>query len=429
MSKKIVAWMAALLLPLLLVGAGYMYYQYQSRQFVQNIIAQLAPVATIKTQAINVGFDGVVLLKGLAITPLGSQQRINIDSFSLKAPGPFDLLTIDRWLSGHFPSQLKLQFKSVRLPSSAMLLLDDERNSDHVVSLLSTAVCGDVSSIFNMVPALGDTLTADLNLTIESASKSRILQILTEIKVPGYLEATADFGLESSKSINLYEKDILSQAVVNKADLHVKDSGFIRKRNNYCSGVENVSIEAYKASLGFGIQSELLYGIEVEQAEFNKSVLALFEPNVDLFLRLEFINSIYVNQLFGPEFSKIITETVNMTVNNERGSTKYYGLLSENYLEEMQAGEVSEAARMAEDQARADAATEQSVGQAFEDVMQEQLAQYIGKEVRIENQVGRVIEGVLLQVEIDKVVLQRRVEQGFVKFSILKKNIASLKVK
>ena len=64
----------------------------------------------------------------------------------------------------------------------------------------------------------------------------------------------------------------------------------------------------------------------------------------------------------------------------------------------------------------------------FRSVSFAELADLQGKKIRLKTIVGKEIEGVLVQVNEDQLVVRRRVEQGIVTYPVRKSNITSIKV-
>ncbi len=114
---RIVYFLALLLLvPLLGFVAVKGYYWYQVRSEMARLTQQVSLLAKLEYGSIETGFNGVVGIHDLVLTPLGQDQGISIDSVRVKAPGWWDLVNLQRELDkGELPQALGVEISGFKV--------------------------------------------------------------------------------------------------------------------------------------------------------------------------------------------------------------------------------------------------------------------------------------------------------------------------
>ena len=434
MSKKALLWLLLLLL-VCTVGGGYWLYQYQSKSFVTDMIEQFAPVARINVAAIEVDLNGIILIKGLKIAPIGYQDVVQIEQVNIVSGSALALLSADTWFKGAMPSSLRLQFSSLIFSIDSDFMRTDVQHVNAPVSekTLWGLACTDEFNFTSIVTNLGlRRVLVDVQVNIESVNGGRVLKSNIAVSAPGLVKGLFEFELNSKAPLSFYERSVLSKTEISRALLSITDAGFNLKRLKYCAKKEEVAEADYPNYFMASVQLKMIQEQQTDSQELESSVLAFFKPRASVVLRLQPKGRLLLSQVLDSDFQLLARDDLLLSVNAKKASTRYLPLLNGKIIEqqvieaESSVDEVEELAGFKEQVSSKRQA--QKSRPRYQSVELANLTEFKGRQIRLRTLLGKEIDGVLLEVKAKKIIMRRRVEQGLVTYPVLKENIASIKV-
>jgi len=429
MSKKIVGWFVFLLLIMLCVVGSYFFYQYKSKQIVTTLIEQLVPVADISYSDLTVDFEGKVALIGVEFSPVGYQDAVLIDKIDLISGSALSLMSADNWFEGDLPEALELQLSSVIFKVDSDFLHDSNRPLSKTVQqkTLWGMACADSTDFFSLAKQLGLLkLQADVNINISSDPSSRIFKTAMSADVPGLVKGLFAFEIHSVVPFEFYDRSVLSRAKITHASAKITDLGFNLKRIRHCAKKEQIKEKHYPNFYNASVTLNMV-GKDISQLpELDESVLAFFKPRSNVSLQLTPKYPLFLPEVFSQSFDLFKAQGLKLAVNKKLVSTTYLPLLKGSAVE-VEQKEVVKEDILSEIKAEV-VAKEVKLKSKFRSVGFAELVNMKGVKIRLRTNVGKELDGVLLRVEEDKIVMQRRVEQGVVTYPVNKKNIASIKI-
>jgi len=429
MSKKIVGWFVFLLLIMVSVVGSYFFYQYKSKQIVTTLIEQLVPVVDISYSEMKVDFEGKVALVGVKFSPVGYQDSILIDKIDLVSGSALSLMGADKWFKGDLPEALKLQLKSVIFKVDSDFLQDTNRPLSKTVQqkTLWGIACADSADFSSLAKQLGLLkLQADVNINISSDPSSRIFKTALSANVPGLVKGLFAFEISSVVPFEFYDRSVLSRAKITHASAQITDLGFNLKRIKHCAKKEQIKEKHYADFYNASVKLNMVGEGVAKLPELDESVLAFFKPRSSISLQLTPKFPLFLPEVFSQSFDFFKAQGLKLVVNKKVVSTAYLPLLKGSTVEVEQKVAVKEEI-LSEIKAEV-VAKDVKLKPKFRSVGFVELGGMQGLKIRLRTNVGKELDGILLRVEADKIVMQRRVEQGVVTYPVNKNNIASIKV-
>jgi len=430
MSKKITGCLFVLLLIATTVIGSYFLYQYKSKQIVISLIEQLAPVADISYSELAVNLEGKVSLVGVRFSPIGYQDAILIDKIDLISGGAAALIDADQWFKGSLPENLELQLKSVifKVDSDFLTKSHNVDNSRVVKKTLWGMACVDSTDFSSLAKQLGLLkLQANVNIELSSDSSSRVFNTVLAAEVPGLAKAEFSVEVNSQVPFEFYDRAVLSRARIAHASAKMIDMGFNLKRIRHCAKQENIQEKHYPDFYNTTVRLNMVGEEVTELPELDESVLAFFQPKSKVSLQFTPKYPLYLPEVFGHEFSLFNAPGLALSVNNQSVSTNYLPLLKGIDGTDFEKAAVKEEI-LSEIKAAVVEAKEIKSKSMYRLVNFTELNGMQGVKIRLKTKVGKELDGVLLRIEADKLVMQRRVEQGMVTYPVDRDNIASIKV-
>ena len=430
LKKAVIGFFFLLLLTVFAVGGGYYYYQYKAKQLISVLIEQFSPLAAIKFSTYDVDFQGNIKIFRIQVAPVGYKNVVSIDQLDIRTGSALAIFSVDDWFRGSLPSNLNFQFNGLIFSLDADFLRAKNRSlsgGQEELALWGLA-CAKEKSFLALIEQLGLTkLQIDAQVNISSDASNKLLRMSIATSVPGLAKGIFEFELNNSVSFDFYDRAVLSQAKVSHALLSVTDVGFNLKRLKYCAEQEVISEADYPKYFKASVLLKMLGNAEIQELELDNSILALFEPRASIVLRLTPKEALYLPDVFSVNFDALKSKNLSVTVNTKKASTRYLSLLRGSKIVILEsAEEVSKQALLAEMKEK----VIKKINRAprYRIVLVEELAGFEGTEIRLRTKVGKEFDGVLLEIHDDKIMMQRRVEQGMVTYPVLIEDIATVKV-
>ncbi|EPJ44036.1 MAG: hypothetical protein OFPII_37890 [Osedax symbiont Rs1] len=430
LKKAVIGLVFLLLLTVFAVGGGYYYYQYKAKQLISVLIEQLSPLAAIKFSTYDVDFQGNLKIFRIQVAPVGYRNVVSIDQLDIRIGSALAIFSADDWFKGSLPSNLNLQFNDLIFSLDADFLRAKNRSlsGGQEEQVLWGLACAKEKTFLALAEQLGLTkLEIDAQVKISSDASNKVLRMSIAASVPELAKGFFEFELNNNVTFDFYDRAVLSQAKVSHALLSVTDVGFNLKRLKYCAKQEVISKVDYPKYFKASVLLKMLGDTEVQELELDNSILALFEPRANIVMRLTPKEALYLPDVFSVRFDALKSKDLSVTVNTKKASTRYLSLLRGSKITILEPDdEVNK-------QAFLENIKEQMIKKInraprYRVVSVEELAGFEGTEIRLRTKLGKEIDGVLLEMLADKIMMQRRVEQGMVTYPVLIEDIATVKV-
>jgi hypothetical protein len=425
--KVIVSFVLLLSLLAISAGAGFFYYQYKSQQIVNSIVTQLTGVALIDINEITVDFDGNIFLNQIDISPSGYTDKIAIDRVEIKTGGPFNILSKEI-LKDASSSYLELVFSGVVFDLSAdFVKAKSTLSSNQRGRPLWSVACADQPDFYTFMEHAGlahNQLDALVKMNL--GTNARSFNLFTSINVQGMLTASLELQLTSQSPINLKDNSLLRRAKVSHISLAINDKGINAKRLKYCAEQEDVSEKNYNNFFKESVRLSMLDQVEIDNVSLEASIFSLFAPKVKIVAGIKPKYPLSLTVIFGGDYDFLNSKDLELAVNNQIASTEYLSLLRGVSIVVDQDDAVKDEilAEIEEKKAEQQRLNKPLV---YLNIDMENIADFENKTVRLRTVLGKEIDGVITDVQADKIILSRRVSQGFVRYPVLKKDIATLK--
>ncbi len=430
LKKAIIGLVYLLLLTVVGVGGGYYYYQYKAKQLISVLVEQFSPLADIQFSGFDIDFKGNIKILRIQIAPVGYKNVVTIDKLYIITGSALAIFSADHWFKGSLPSNLTFQFKGVIFSLDADFFRTKNRSwSDRQEKQALWAVaCAKEKSFITLAEQLGLTkLQGDAQVKISSDASNKVLRMSIAVSVPGLAKGLFEFELNNKISFDFYDRTVLSQAKVSHALLSVTDVGFNLKRLKYCAKQETISEADYAKYFKASVLLKMLGNTEVQELELDSSILEFFEPRANVVMRLAPKEALYLPDVLSVNFDVLKSKNLSLTVNSKKASTRYLSLLRGAKIV------ILESDNEANKQTLLAGIKEQEIQKInraprYRIVSVEELVGFEGTEIRLRTKLGKEFDGILLEVETDKIMMRRRVEQGLVTYPVLIENIATVKV-
>ena len=429
MSNKAIGWLVFILLLAVGIAGGYFFYQYKSKQIVTDLIAQLSPVVDISFTDLAVDLEGRVELLGVRIAPIGYQDVVLIDKVDIVSGSAITLIGASNWIKGGLPEKVDLQFSSVifDIDSDFMQSAGREEPLAPDVKTLWGLACAQETDFSTLATQLGlSRLQVDAQVKVQLDSSGRVFKAAAAVSVPGLSKALFEFEINSKVPLDFYDRTIMSRAQVTYASVDVSDVGFNLKRTKYCAKQEGIKESSYPDFFKAIVQLKMLGEQDSALPELDESILAFFAPRENIMLRLTPSDPLYLPQVFSQSFNLFTAKGLKLSVNKKVVSSHYLPLLKGHSIETLIADDEREI--LTEFKEKVIQRIEVKKKARFRSVDFSELFSLQGQKIRLQTNVGKELEGVLLEVSEDKIIMRRRVEQGVVTYPVDKKNIATIKV-
>lgn len=431
MFKRIVISLFFILFLLGLFVAGYFFYQYKTKQLIQNLATQLAPVATIHYEQETSDIKGLLHLRNVRISPVGYRDQIMIDKVDIVAEDMLALLGASNWFKSTLPQQLKLQLSGIILQLDADFIGQQalfEQAAQPQKTIWGLA-CADENNFATLASSLGvKKIQFDSQLDISSDEDGRGIQFSLAMQAPGLVRTDFSFELESKVPIDFHDRMVLSQTKVANASLKVTDAGFNIKRLQYCAKEEGIPESNYLEFYNSTVLLKLIGDPSADVEEFESGVMSFFKPRASVLVGLVPKYDLNLPYIFSADFDLLKTDGFTLQVGAKQVATRYLAVFNGHSV--VYQPEVKEQEDQLLATIRQQALEKQKIDNTprYRDVPIQDLATVVGKVVRLQTKVGRELDGVLLQVEADRIVMRRRVEQGLVTYPVQKENLSSVKI-
>ena len=427
MLKKVVVFIFLVLILLGLLAGGYFFYQYKTKQLVSNLVTQFSPVADIRYDQVDVDLEGLVQLTNVRISPVGFKDEVIIDQIDMATEHAFSLLNASTWFKSTLPRNLNLQLSSIIFKIDSDFLGVSESNGRMQKTIWGLA-CVDEMDFISLSKSLGlAKVQVDSQIKINSDEDGRALQVAIGLSAPGLVRGIFEFELKSKVPLNFHDRVVLSQTEVSGVTLNATDVGFNIKRLKYCAKKEGIPEANYADFYKAAVKLKLVDDPEADVDELDSSIMAFFNTRANVVMNLSPKDALYLPELFSSNFDFLTALDLTLKVNSKAASTRYLPILKGHSIEVIPEKDEQDDELLASIKLKALAKKKIDTTPRYRKIGLDDLDSYVGKEIRLRTELGKEIDGVLISVEEERIVMRRRVEHGLVTYPVKKSNIASVK--
>ena len=448
-----------LLLPTLLAGLAYAYAWYQVRSVIEDVAAQLAPIATLSYQQIELNPEPVAGVRGLELMPLGQQTGIKIDAVRLRASDWLALIGLRRAIdSGDLPQRLGLEIEGLRVAADSPLIEQYQQLAVQAGSASAAPSdwmpgCGlTEAQPGSLLKQLGySQLVFDWRADYHFDQGQRLLNLWFHQAMRDSFES--DLSMKVDLKINQFDRHNLQfvQPWVQDIELSYQDQSLNRRINKLCAKRTDSDIESFVAvhierlieqyrQIGFEPGEALVEGYRDFMLGEGRMELSLLQGQPLGAPMLSGITPERLQELLSPELrvnGKLIEPLELRLVEEQEGEAPAIQekvqtqvdalaqLLQTPFVEEVDIPEpVPNPAVDSPLQNYASAAD----ASGYISVGINQLSGFVGSDIRIETRNGFLLAGRLLSVGKQEIRIYREVGTGDATLPIAFKHIESVKV-
>ncbi|MGB1237897.1 MAG: hypothetical protein ACPG4U_06770, partial [Pseudomonadales bacterium] len=287
--------------------------------------------------------------------------------------------------------------------------------------------CGDDLSAAQLLKKLNYTnFTLNADLAMNGTPDGRQLSTQLSLKSLGLAKIGFKLVIENPQLADLFEKNVLAQTKVRSALFEISDLGFNNKRIKYCAKEENIPAKDYQKFFDAHMIVNVLDEAISDANVLSQSVLAFFNPGVNVALSLEPKQNLLLSNLLQADYDYLSSRGLALAVNHKRVSARYFPLVYDFNIDAGQSAD-AQAASLEAIKQQVMAPKPKPVKPSFKEIPLERLGQFSGVMVKLRTKVGKEMDGQLLEVRAQSIVVRRRVEQGFVVYPVNVSDIASIK--
>jgi hypothetical protein len=429
MLKKIVVFIFLILLLLGLLAGGYFFYQYKTKQLIANLFEQFSPVADVRYDKVDIDPKGLVKLTNIRISPVGFKDEIIIDQIDMETEHALSLFNASTWFKGTLPRNLNLQLSSIIFKIDAdFLSVSGDKSNKKMQKTIWGLACANETDFISLSKSLGlEKLQIDSQIKINSYEDARALQVAVGVSAPGQVRGIFEFELKSKVPLNFHDRVVLSQTKVSSITLNATDVGFNIKRLKYCAKAEEIPESNYPDFYKAAVQLKLVDDPEADVNELDQSIMAFFNTRANVVMSLSPKDDLYLPELFSSNFDFLTAPDLTLRVNSKVASTRYLPILKGHSVEVVPEKADHDDELLASIKLKAIKKEKVDNTPRYRKVDLNELENFVGKEIRLRTELGKELDGVLLKVEEERIVMRRRVEHGLVTYPVKKSNIASIK--
>ncbi|MEH6444659.1 MAG: hypothetical protein V7784_12260, partial [Oceanospirillaceae bacterium] len=238
-----------------------------------------------------------------------------------------------------------------------------------------------------------------------------------------------EFDLTSKVPLNFHDRVVLSQTQVTRILLSTTDIGFNIKRLKYCSKKEGIPESNYPDYFKAAVKLKMIGDEKTDLVELEESTMSFFAPRSNVIMNLKPKNSLFLPEVFGQHFSFFKSKNLTLKVDKKQVTTRYLPLFEKHSIAVFKVDDDKDDALLADIKEQAKQVKKKVDNTPrYRSISIAELNEVVGKGIRLKTMLGKELDGFLLKVTLEKIVMRRRVDKGLVTYPILKKDIDSVKV-
>jgi len=230
-----------LLAGVLIAGALKLLAWYEVRQDAERIATALAPYAQIRYDSVSAGLDGSASFTNLSAA---FKRDKNTDTYAaeqvvIETPGVFWLLKRSLMSDASLPAHFGISVRGLKIPPTPWL--DPHWFNPTTLVPFETAGCAAVTlspaDYRKMEVSVGDVREHG---EFRYDADARALDVTVTLTTAGIATLTLDSELRQFEPKMLESADALKRVHVGRLGLSYSDSGFFKRRNQFCAQRGNI---------------------------------------------------------------------------------------------------------------------------------------------------------------------------------------------
>ena len=432
-----------LIATLLVGGGGYAYVWYKAKAYIDDTLMVLLPGYRVHYEALVLDPRGEVRIESLQATPFGYESAIKVANISIRADAPLFFLQPSPVSSTtDWPSFLAIKIDKLRLDLASDFMETALANQSAAASkgLVNIAAlgCGDVREF--SLPELRDMgypeLQADLTIRLDPDNDKGRLVLGSQIQLLGIASQRLVLEVSFTPGYLAPQTILAASPRVQRFQFAYQDLGFNARRDTYCAEQTQVTEADYRlvhADLLKAQASQL--GMQVPERLWNAYEQAT-APGSNVELGISPAGGVGSELFVLMNAPHVLAERLNPSLRINSEGLDLAGLDWETLLPDAEQAEQltpQEESLVDVEQLKEKMLSSLEV-QKLEDLKRfypasfDELDDYLQHQIRLYTDFGRQIEGRLIEVTENKLVLLRRVDQGYASYSVDRNFLETIEV-
>lgn len=446
-GKSNLKWIAIfIIMSPLIIGAGmYLFLWWKIKVVADNFSEDISPFAIMSYQSVLVDLtEARIGLREVSFIPVGMEDEISIKSIIFSAPSIGSLLGIQTKLSqGELPDELNIHINKIRASmgddymqawQQSMLEVRNESGSDSEL-----IACGNVKmlGIPEMMQMGYSYLESNIGLQYQLDSTNGRLDMELSLAVDNMFDSRTTMVFPSKEE--QLSLQVLPSIIYNvkRVEFWQKDKGFNQRYSSLCARLNHETVEQYYEKYTKSLRKSLKYeGWTLPNSVF-EAYRKVSLPNSEINLRVDIPNSFNIQQIKQPlDILYILNPYVELN-----GEPVYLDGITwfepdpdgERLLQELRKSEedrdssAQESSKMIHSRRYEEPKEDKK---AFKSVDISELEEHIGQPVILYTYFGQKVQGRLLSIDNNIVVVRRRLpnDKGTATYPINRKRIQNARL-
>jgi len=418
------------------IATGSYYYQVRQIDKALDDISQLvAPYGRLDHGGASFSLSGEARINQLRFRPHGSHEEIRVERVAIRTGSPINLINFNKTLqAGRLPTQLGISLRGTRFPLDGPIFASMGEEAGNPGIAFDAAGCGQRSHFDGRDMASMGYLDFTGQLHLDYALRGDVDAIDWSMEIAGdnmtrfRMEASVGIGARSNSFQDLFTAS--ESTSLNSVNFEFEDRGYYSKMLAFCADEMEMSLDEYvehhmnqwqarwlDEGMLAGPEMILTYqrflddpGVLAARVIPTGNVLGLLERGVD------------ISRLLG-------SMSIAVSMDGEE-----FGPLDLRYASPGERQAAAEDRPPASGGAAGGSASTDDTGQEarsepqWQSVTVRELARYQGADVKILLQDGRDRSGRLDAVHSSQIILERRMQGGYMKVPIRYSEIEEVQV-
>lgn len=455
--KRISLLLFILLLPVFAVAGFYGYLWWRASDLADRMVAQASPFVEINYGGVRIDLLATeVALQDVRVAPMGMGDQLRIEEVVLKSQDWSQMMRLDGNLQHEpWPEGLSLRLQGVlfhldgpMLQQWAVMAQQAQAQQTYTFGRFCSSLQGP-----ELMQAMGyRMINLDMEVGYQFIPATQRMTIDMAVDAKQLSDFSFEMVLEVSDS-SLTAASMAGSARLHSISMDARDKGFNSRYREYCATQAGVQDEQFDAALGEEfIQLGRLMGVQPPEV-FVQHVVGMYKPGANLGFKLQppspvgqfdmmgldspeavvgLLNpSININgqQINAPQISAFLKEAMAAVAVPE----PEVQVLNEPQVEAFESIELAEDSKQKLDVPQVVLAPSRQAPvvpevKGYRATPLSDMAQYVGKPVRMVTYFGRRIEGRILEMNRHEVMIEQRMQRGVATYSIALDKVAELEV-
>ncbi|WP_370298188.1 hypothetical protein [Pontibacterium sp.] len=457
--KRISLLLFILLLPVFAVAGFYGYLWWRVTDSADRAVAQASPFMEISYDGVRIDLLATeVALQDLRVAPMGMGDQMRIEEVVLKSQDWSQMMRLDGNLQHEpWPEGLSLRLDGMlfhldgpMMQQWTALALQAQPQPSYTFGRFCSSLQG-----AELMQAMGyRMINLDMAMGYQFNPGTQRMTIDMEVDAKQLSDFSFQMVFEASDS-TLTAAAMSGAAALQSVSMDARDKGFNRRYREYCATQAGVQDEQFDAALGEEfIQLGQLIGLRPPETVV-QHVVGMYRPGANLGFKLQPAHPVGQFDMAGLDSPEAFIELLNpsLNINGQQITAPQIGEFLQEAMVAVAVPEPEpEAQVLIEPQIertepiepevvaeKATAVPQVAKAQAYQTPVTppvkgyratplSDMAQHVGKPVRMVTYFGRRIEGRILEINRHQVMIEQRMQRGVATYSIARDKVAELEV-